>query len=101
MVIITRLTAPSRQHGSRAGITKLAQQGVDETEDRPDLASGNVSAAMQWMAMYHKTHPGQTSSLTALHTGNSTGWQKGGMFQPHAMGSPETRLHFIPDLHGR
>ena len=85
----------STQEAARlqAGITKLGQQGVDVSEVQADLTSGNVSAAMQWMAAYHKEHPVQTGTGTALR-GIRTTWQKGGSFRPHATGSGnQTAFH--------
>ena len=85
----------STQEASRlqAGITKLGQQGVDVSDVQADLTSGNVSAAMQWMAAYHKAHPVLTGAGAALRS-NSTGWQKGGMFRQHAMGTGnQTAFH--------
>jgi hypothetical protein len=76
------------------GVTRLAQQGIDVTEIQADLTSGNVSAAMQWMAAYHKAHPVQAGTETALRTGNSTGWQKGGSFRLHQTGAGnQTAFH--------
>ena len=71
----------------QTGVTKLAQHGVDVSEVQADIASGNVSAAMQWMAAYHKAHPVQSGNGTVMHSSNSTGWQKGGSFRPHTPGS--------------
>ncbi|WP_321507799.1 hypothetical protein [uncultured Methanoregula sp.] len=69
-------------------ITRLAQQGVDVNEVKADLTSGNVKAAMQWMAAYSKAHPPvQSGNGAALRSSNSTQWQKGGSFQPHIPGS--------------
>jgi hypothetical protein len=71
----------------QTSITNLAQKGVDVSEVQIDLASGNVSAAIQWMAAYHKAHPVQAGTMTALSSSDSTPWQKGGSFRTHAMGS--------------
>ncbi len=83
------MMANSTQQATRlqSGVTKLAQQGVDVSEVQADLASGNVSAAMQWMAAYHKAHPVQNTHPTAWQSGNSTPWQRGGSFRPHHAGS--------------
>jgi hypothetical protein len=83
------MMANSTQQAARlqAGVTKLAQQGVDVGEVQADLASGNVDAAMQWMAAYHTAHPVQYGNGTAMHSSDSTQWQKGGPFRPHTSGS--------------
>jgi hypothetical protein len=86
----------STQQAARlqAGITKLGQQGVDVTEVQADLTSGNVTAALQWMAAYHKAHPVQTGAETTLRSGNSSAWQKGGSARQHMTGSGnETAMH--------
>lgn len=78
----------------QTGVTKLAQQGVDVSEVQADIASGNVSAAMQWMAAYHTAHPVQSGNVTGMHSGNSTRWQNGGSFRPHTSGSGnQTAVH--------
>jgi hypothetical protein len=64
-------------------ITKLSGQGVDVSQVQADLASGNMTAAMQWMAAYHKAHPVPAGNGTASPTGNSTPWQKEGSFRLH------------------
>jgi hypothetical protein len=83
------MMANSTQQVARlqTGVTKLVQQGVDVSEVQADLASGNMNAAMQWMAAYHTAHPVQYSDGTGMHIGNSTGWQKGGSFRSHMPGS--------------
>jgi multidrug efflux pump subunit AcrB len=64
-------------------ITKLSGQGVDVSQVQEDLASGNMTAAMQWMAAYHKAYPVPAGNGTASPTGNSNQWQKEGSFRPH------------------
>ena len=66
----------------QSDITKLSGQGVDVSEVQADLASGNTTAALQWMAAYHKAHPVKNVNTTASHRGNSTQWQKSGTFTP-------------------
>jgi hypothetical protein len=90
------MMANSTQQAARlqTGVTKLAQQGVDVSEVKADLDSGNVSAAMQWMAEYHTAHPIQSGNGTTLHNGTSTHWQKGGSFRTHTQGSGnQTAVH--------
>jgi hypothetical protein len=62
-------------------VTKLGQQGVDVSGVQADLASGNMNAAMQWIAAYHTAHP--NANGTSWHGGNSTRWQKGSSLRPH------------------
>lgn len=83
------MMANTTQQAARlqTGVTKLAQQGVDVSEVQADIASGNVSAAMQWMAAYHTAHPLQSGNGTGMHCSNSTQWQKGGSFWPYPSGS--------------
>ncbi len=83
------MMADSPQLATRlqTGVTRLAQQGVDVSGVQADLASGNVHAAMQWMAAYHTAHPSQNGNGTAWHSGNSTQWQQGGSFPLHHAGS--------------
>jgi hypothetical protein len=65
-------------------ITTLGQSGVDVSQVQADIASGNLSAAMQWMATYHKAHPVQKGNGTTNRNGrNSTRWQQGGSFRSH------------------
>ena len=63
-------------------VTKLSGQGVDVSTVQADLASGNTTAAMQWIAAYHKAHPVNSGNKTAWNGGNSTQWQKSGSFHP-------------------
>ena len=70
----------------QSSVTNLAQNGVDVSEIQSDLASGNLSAAMQWMAAYHIAHPHAAANVPAIHGGNFTQWQKGGFSQPHSAG---------------
>jgi hypothetical protein len=83
------MMANSTQQAARlqTGVTKLAQQGIDVSEVQADLASGNMNAAMQWMAAYHTAHPAQYGNGTGMHSSYSTQWQKGGSFRPHTSGS--------------
>ncbi|HUH78817.1 MAG TPA: hypothetical protein VLY83_02865 [Methanoregula sp.] len=67
----------------QASLTKLGQQGVDISQPQADIASGNATAAMQWLMAYHKAHPGPAMNATFTHTGNTSAWQKGGSFRPH------------------
>lgn len=80
------MMANSTQQEARlqTGVTKLAQQGVDVSEIQADIASGNMSAAMQWMAAYHTAHPIQSGTGTVMHSNTNTQWQKGGSFRPHS-----------------
>ena len=78
----------------QTSITNLSQKGVDVSEVRADLAAGNVSAAMQWMAAYHTAHPALSADGTTLRTGNSTGFRKGGSLRLHSPGSGnQTAFH--------
>nr|WP_320162021.1 hypothetical protein [uncultured Methanoregula sp.] len=98
----------SRQHAVNAtaraerfqnAVTRLSQQGVDVSELQADLASGNMNAAMQWMAAYHKAHPAQNTTTSSLKKGNSTSWQKAGSFPMHPAGfTNQTRTHASPSL---
>lgn len=75
-------------------VTKLGQQGVDVSQVQADLASGNMSAVMQWMASYHKAHPAQTGNRTVSLGGNNTGWQNENMFRlRHANTGNQTVSH--------
>ena len=68
----------------QSAITTLGQSGVDVSQAQADHTSGNLSAAMQWMAAYHKAHPVQKGNLTTHWNGrNSTQWQQGGSFRSH------------------
>ena len=58
-----------------------------------------MSAAMQWMAAYHKAHPVQAGTMTALSSSDSPAWQKGGSFRTHATG-PGNRTAFHSRLAG-
>ena len=82
-------------------VTKLGQQGVDVSEIQADLSSGNVSAAMQWLAAYHKAHPAQLGNGTTLHTGNNTQLQKGSSFRQHTPGGSANQTATHPWLQGR
>jgi hypothetical protein len=66
----------------QTAITTLGQSGVDVSQVQADLTSGNLSAAMQWMAAYHQAHPVQKgNSTTNGNDRNSTRWQQGGSFR--------------------
>ena len=82
------MMANSTQMAARlqTGVSKLAQQGVDVSEVQADLASGNVSAAMQWMAAYRTAHPDPTGNGTFMYRSGGTQWQNGGSFRPHTPG---------------
>ena len=79
----------------QSAITTLGQSGVDVSQVQADLASGNLSAAMQWMAAYHKAHPVQKGTGTSQWNGrNSTRWQQGGSLRSHHGGfGNQTALH--------
>ena len=85
----------------QSGITKLSGQGVDVSEVQADLASGNTTAALQWMAEYHKAHPVQNVNTTASHHGNSTQWQKGGSFTPMTHPGLRQPDHATPKVPGQ
>jgi len=63
----------------QTALTTLGQQGVDISQAQADLASGNLTAAMQWMAAYHRAHPLQNGNRTAFHGANRTRQQPGGI----------------------
>jgi hypothetical protein len=85
--------------GLQTRVTKLAGQGVDVSQVQSDIDSGNVSAAMQWMAAYQKIHPVQIGNGTASHDGNITRWQNGGAFRPnHAGFGNQTLSHVRPPV---
>lgn len=53
-------------------LTNLSQQGVDVRLAQASLASGNVTAAAQWLMAYHKDHPNLTQNGTRQHAVNTT-----------------------------
>jgi hypothetical protein len=61
----------------QTALAHLGQQGVDISQAQADLASGNITAAMQWMAAYHKAHTVQNGNHPASHGANSTRQQRG------------------------
>ena len=58
----------------QSSVTKLGQQGVDVSQPQADIAGGNISAAMQWLDSYHKTHTNNETwrNTTGHQTGNVT-----------------------------
>ena len=69
----------------QAVVSGLAGQGVDVGEVSADLASGDTSAAMQWIAEYRTSHPANPANMTARRDGNVTGWNDGS-FRQHPVG---------------
>jgi hypothetical protein len=53
-------------------LANLSQQGVDVSLAQASLASGNVTAAAQWLMAYHKDHPNLTQNGTRQHAVNTT-----------------------------
>ena len=50
-------------------LTQLGQQGVDVSQAQADLASGNTTAAVQWLRKYIMANPGVAATST-----RSQGW---------------------------
>ena len=67
----------------QSAITKLGQQGVDISQPQADIASGNSSAAMQWLKSYYQAHPDQMTKGPHQQTGNSTRQQRMAGFTSH------------------
>jgi hypothetical protein len=68
-------------------ITRLGTTGIDVTVPQADLAAGNTAAALQWLAAYHKDHPGMAGNMTGRQPGNSTSWKGNFSFAGHHAGS--------------
>ena len=58
----------------QSSLTNLGQQGVDISQPQADIAGGNISAAMQWLGSYRKTHRDTQfrGNSTSRQTGNIT-----------------------------
>jgi hypothetical protein len=56
----------------QAVLANLTAQGVDVSQAQTDLSAGNVSAAMQWLAAYHRDNPGTQATSSRQHAFNST-----------------------------
>jgi len=53
-------------------LMNLGQQGVDVSQPQADIASGNVTAAVQWLRGYLRTNPGTGLTGTRSQVWNST-----------------------------
>jgi hypothetical protein len=91
-----KMAANSTQQTARlqAGVTRLAQQGVDVSEVQADLTSGNLDAALKWMTAYPAAHPLLAGNTTSPHGSNSTFWQKEGSGRQFTRGTGnQTAIH--------
>jgi len=56
-------------------LTNLGQQGVDVTQPQADLASGNVTAAVQWLRGYLRTSPGALGKMNGGQSAGGNAWK--------------------------